>query len=204
MQGLVNPDQDLALVRCATRLRDETRSRYAGADRSSLRAIPALRAYSEYYKHFGKTYHVQLQLESILFKGKAITGPSAIVHAMFIAELRNLLLTAAHDLSELQGGLIVDVSVGEERCTLPGGAEQVLKPNDMYIRDEVGVLSSIILGPVQRARITPETRSAIFTVYAPLGIGAEKLDRHLSDLEAAVRLFSPEAQVEDRALIRAE
>jgi DNA/RNA-binding domain of Phe-tRNA-synthetase-like protein len=204
LHGLVNPDQDPALALAASDLCDAIRSRYAGADRSALRTIPTLRAYSEYFKRFGKTYHVQLQLESVLFKGKAITGASAIVHAMFIAELRNMLLTAAHDLSEVQGELTVNVSVGDERCTLLGGTEQTLKPKDMYIRDEVGVLSSIICGPCQRAHITSETRSVVFTTYAPLGISPDEIDRHLSDLEATVRLFSPEAKVEYRALIRAE
>jgi len=33
---------------------------------------PILKAYQEYYRRFKKTYHVQLQLESLLFKGKSI------------------------------------------------------------------------------------------------------------------------------------
>ncbi len=204
LQGLANPDRDPALARRASDLGDEIRSSYAGADRSSLRAISALRTYSEYYKRFGKSYHIQLQLESVLFKGKPITAPSAIVHAMFIEELRSMLLTAAHDLAEVKGGLSVDLSLGNERYTLLSGAAQQLQPKDMYIRDELGVLSSIIYGPSRRACITSGTRSAIFTVYAPMGISDDEVDRHLTRLEATVRLFSPNAAVENRALIRAE
>jgi len=201
MHGVVNPDQDGALTRRAADVQREIQSRYADANRSSLLAIPTLRSYSDYYRRFGKTYHVQLQLESILFKARPITGPSAIVHAMFIAELRNMLLTAGHDLDAVRGGLIVDVSVGDERYTLLNGVEQELKPDDMYIRDEVGILSSIIYGPDHRTRITPATRAVIFTVYAPAGISSDEVERHLADLEANVRLFSPQAEVEARALL---
>jgi DNA/RNA-binding domain of Phe-tRNA-synthetase-like protein len=80
---------------------------------------------------------------------------------------------------------------------------QKLKPDDMLIRDEVGILSSIIYGPDLRTRITPETRAVIFTVYGPPGISADEVDRHLADLEANVRLFSPQAEVEARGVLRA-
>ena len=203
MHGLVNPDLDTALQDRAAQLQAQIRTRFSGIDRTQLIATPTLRAYSNYYKRFGKTYHVQLQLESVLFKGKSIKGPSAIVQAMLIAELNNLLLTAGHDLARVQGGLTIDVSVGTERYTLLGGTEQTLKAGDMFIRDEEGILSSIIYGPDQRTRITSESRAVIFTVYAPPGISKEELETHLSDLEANVRVFSPHAEVETREVFTA-
>ena len=41
----------------------------------------------------------------------------------------------------------------------------------------------------------------IFTVYAPPGIMSDEVERHLTDLEQNVRLFSPQAEVEARALL---
>jgi hypothetical protein len=64
------------------------------------------------------------------------------------------------------------------------------------IRDDEGILSSILYGPDLRTRLTSETRAAIFTTYAPTGILQADLQTHLSDLEANVRLFSPRAEVE--------
>jgi len=196
MHGLMNPDLHTDLQDRAAQLQAQIRDRFAGFDRTQLVAIPTLQAYASYYKRFGKTYHVQLQLESILFKGKSITGPCAIVQAMFIAELKNQLLTAGHDLKTVQGSIVIDVSLGTERYTLLSGGEQSLKAGDMFIRDEKSILSSIIHGPDQRTRITSETRAVIFTVYAPLGIPKAELKTHLSDLEAYVRVFSPHAEVE--------
>ena len=70
-------------------------------DRPALLSHPVLQAYDAYYRQFKKTYHVQLQLESILFKGKSIPSVAALVEAMFMAEMNDLLLTAGHDLDAL-------------------------------------------------------------------------------------------------------
>ena len=68
-------------------------------DRKSLRDLPVFAAYDAFYRSFKKTYHVQLQLESVVFKDKTIFSPSALVACMFMAELETGLLTAAHDLN---------------------------------------------------------------------------------------------------------
>ena len=58
-------------------------------DRVALRREPILKAYQEHYKRFEKTYHVHLQLESIVFKGKPIPTSVALVEAMFMAEVNS-------------------------------------------------------------------------------------------------------------------
>jgi len=93
-----------------------------------LRALPILQAYHTYYKRFDKTYHVQLQLESLVFKGKDFPNVAALVECMFMAELNDLLLTAVHDWDNLRMPLRLDVANGDESYTLPNGQEQVLKP----------------------------------------------------------------------------
>ncbi len=203
MQGVVNPDRDAALQDRAAEVQSQIRGRFSASSRAQMLAIPALRAYSGYYKRFGKTYHVQLQLESVLFRGKTITGPSALVEAMLIAELNSLLLTAGHDIDSVQGPLTVDVSAGAESYTVLAGGGKTLKAGDMFIRDEEGILSSIIYGPDQRTRITSETTAVLFTVYAPPGIARAQLEAHLLDLESNVRLSSPHAKVEIREVFPA-
>lgn len=203
LRRVVNPERDAALEACAAEVASQLRARFSGADRSALAATPALRAYADYYKRFDKTYHVRLQLESVVFKGKPITGSSALVLAMFVAELKNMLLTAVHDLGAVRGGLTVDASTGTESYKRLNGEEQVLKPGDMFIRDEEGILSSIVYGPDWRTRITPQTSSAVFTVYAPVGISSDELETHMADLESMVRLFSPEVVVETREVLSA-
>ena len=158
--------------------------------------MPVLQAYNAYYRRFKKSYHVQLQLESMVFKGKGLPSVAALVEAMFMSEVKNLLLTAGHDLDKTQGPLTLQVAQGDETYLLLRGQPQTLKAGDMFIADDAGVLSSIIYGPDQRTAIGPETRRAVFTVYAPPGIAAPAVQEHLEDIRHNVLCIAPAAQVE--------
>ena len=171
------------------------RSRFSDHDRAALKALPTIQAYDAYYKRFKKTYHVLLQLESVALKGKPIPSVAALVEAMFMAELKNLLLTAGHDLEAIQTPVRLDVSDGSERYVRINGQEQVLKPGDMMIADAKGVISSVLYGPDQRTQITSDTQQVFFTVYAPAGIGEQTVRQHLHDIEANIMLVAPEAEV---------
>lgn len=180
----------------ADRLEAGLRERFAGFDRPALAALPTLQAYKEYYKRFKKTYHVLLQLESVVLKDRPLPRATPLVQAMFMAELKNQLLTAGHDLASLQGGLRLGVAAGDESYTTLSGEVQELKPGDMFISDEGGVISSVIYGPDQRTRLQPGTRAAVYTVYAPPGIGAQAVYRHLEELRDFVQAAFLQARVE--------
>lgn len=196
MRQVRNPDVDPALDMRSGLLEVELRRRYAGWDRAALKASPILAAYHAYYRHFGKTYHVMLQLESVAFKGHPVGGTGSLVRAMLMAELDTLLLTAGHDQQALRGPIGIHVATGEERTTRLDGQEQTLKDGDMYIADAEGVLSSILYGPDVRTRVVAGTHAVLYTVYAPPGIPPERVREHLSGLEDLVRLASPKAVTE--------
>ncbi len=196
MRAVHNPASHPELEHCKEDLLRELHSRFGNLDRSQLQALPALRVYGAYYKRFNKTYHVHLQLESILFKGKSIPSGIALVEAMFMAEIKNMLLTAGHDLDTLQLPIRLDVTRGDEVYTLMRGQPQQVKPGDMSISDGLGIISNIIYGPDQRTQIQPVTRNVIYTTYAPAGIPQASITRHLQDIEGYVRTFSPVAKTE--------
>lgn len=195
MRGVINPAFHADLEKRKVALEGEIRSRFPSADRAAVENQPVLQAYRAYYHRFKKTYHVQLQLESIL-KGKSIPKVAALVEAMFMAELDDLLLTAGHDLDRLELPVTLDASRGDESYTLLRGQEQVLKAGDMMMADRAGVVSCILYGPDQRTAINPETRNAMFTTYAPAGIGAQAVKEHLENIQRNVLIFAPAAQVE--------
>ena len=204
MKNVSNPKHHPALAARKAELENQLRTRFADYDRSAIKAIPTIQAYSIYYRRFRKTYHVQLQLESVAQKGKSIPRVAALVEAMFMAELKNLMLTAGHDLDVAQQPIRIDVADGSERYVLINGQEQVLKAGDMYIADAQGVISSIIYGPDRRTQITAKTRQAIFTVYAPEGIEQEAVRRHLKDMRDNVMLVTPEAEVTELEVYTAD
>jgi len=203
MSPVANPDRSPKLETHRQALEVDLRSSFAALDRSQLKSHPLVAPYTAYYKRFDKTYHVQHQLESIVFKGKSIPQAAALVEAMFMAELKNMVLTAGHDLANVRGQLAVDVASGTERYDTLRGMQQTLKPGDMFIRDEEGVLSSIIYGPDHRTCITPATTRVLFTAYAPVGVPPDRLRAHLRDLSDFVLAVSPEAQVQYTAVIAA-
>jgi DNA/RNA-binding domain of Phe-tRNA-synthetase-like protein len=196
MHRVENPANNAVLEDRKAALEAQLRSMYAGKDRSAIRSEPIMQAYEVYYRRFKKTYHVQLQLESIAFKGKSIPTVAALVEAMFMAEVKNLLLTAGHDLNIIQLPITLDVSTGEERYTLLRGSEQELKEGDMMMFDRAGIISSILYGPDLRTQIRPGTQDVVYTVYAPAGIEHASILRHLQDIQETVLEFSPHGDTE--------
>ncbi len=194
MKNVTNPPQCPALDKQKEALENQIRARFSGQDRAAILALPVIQAYEAYYKPFKKTYHVQLQLESIAFKGKTLPNIAALVEAMFMAEIKNLLLTAGHDLDKVQTPVKMEVAKGDEVYTLLRGQEQALKAGDMFMADRAGVISSIIYGPDQRTPITNETRNVIFTIYAPPGIEDATVKQHLMDIQQNVMVVAPQAQ----------
>jgi len=122
---------------------------------------------------------------------------------MFMAELANLILTAGHDLDAMTPPLRADVTADGDRYILLNGAEAVLERGDMIMADGVGIVASVLRGPDQRTRITPETRHVLFAAYAPADVGVDAVRNHLDDIQANVRLVAPEAQTEELATLTA-
>jgi DNA/RNA-binding domain of Phe-tRNA-synthetase-like protein len=176
--------------------------RYRGFARQDLLALPVMAAYARYYRRFNKTYHVQLQVESIVLKGKHLPTVSALVDANFMAEMDTLVLSAGHDVGKLQGATSIDVARdGDGLTQMTGGAPKAVPVGDMIMRDALGVCCSIIYGQDNRSPISPETSHVLYVAYAPAGVPVDTVDAHLQLIEAHVRLISPLAMLEQRQLL---
>jgi DNA/RNA-binding domain of Phe-tRNA-synthetase-like protein len=202
MSGVHNPEQSDALE---TRKRELEESLRADAARiEGLGTEPKVRAYLDYYKAHGKTYHVKAQWESVAVKGKSIPSRAALVEAMYMAELKNLILTAGHDLTAVALPIRVDVTREEDRYVLMNGTERVLDAGDMMMVDGEDIISSVLQGPDRRTRITPATREVVFAVYAPAGVGDSAVRTHLEDIGANVLLVAQQAETRLLATLTAE
>ena len=197
MQNVTNPRRHAELERRKQALEAELRARFAGHSKAALAALPAMRAYRDYYKRFRKTYHVLLQLRSVALEGKPLPGVAALVEASFMAELKNGLLTAGHDLDRVQEPITLSVAGGDEEYVLLNGREQTLKAQDMIMRDAQGVICSVIYGLDRRTAIGPGTRRVMFVVYAPEGISTQAVQEHLQEMQENVGLIAPEGLVEE-------
>ncbi|MDF1499870.1 MAG: phenylalanine--tRNA ligase beta subunit-related protein [Anaerolineales bacterium] len=200
MNEVANPLSHPRLEAHKAELERELRRRYARKERADLRAEPRPAAYDHFYRQFKKTYHLQLQLESVC-SGRPISSVATLVEAMIMAELEDLLLTAGHDLDTVHPPIQIEVADGTEAYTTMKGEMQTLKCGDLFIHDAEGVLSSLIYGPDRRSRIRPETKHVLFTTYAVPGIWAADLLAHLKNLRDHVLLIAPEADVEYMGIV---
>ena len=142
----------------STRLNDRKREveahlrqHFLNFTRQDFLALPVMAAYQQYYKRFKKTYHVQLQVESIVLKGKNLPDVSPLVDANFIAEMETWVLTAGHDVARLLPPIALDVSREGDQIVQLNGAAKAIRAGDMVMRDANGVSCTILYGQDNRS-----------------------------------------------------
>ena len=177
-----------------TETEESLRARCDSMDRAALRELPVYREYAAYYRRFDKSYHVLMQLESIVLKGKHVPKVSNLVTAMFAAELSSGVLTAGHDLDLLDLPLDVSLASPDEAYALLGKETlQNMKDGDLRVADRRGVIGSILYGPDDRSPIGPETKNVLYLVYGVPGVSRDAIREHLERLWERVSSLSPNA-----------
>ena len=169
---------------------------YANFTRKEFLELPVMAAYQRYYKQFEKTYHVLLQLESIVLKGKNLPNVSPLVDACFLAEVETLILTASHDAGCLKPPLMIDVTRNGDQFTRMGGDPKILPPGDMAMRDQTGVVCTILYGQDNSSPVTKSTDHVVYVSYVPAGIESTHVKHHLAMIEDYIKMFAPDSTVE--------
>jgi len=204
VSGLDRPGSSAKLDARKQEIEAALRERYKGFTRQDFLALPVIAAYDRYYKRFNKTYHVQLQIESIVLKGKHLPNVLPVVDANFMAEVETLILTAGHDCDRLRGPMAIDVSREGEQMTQMNGGSKAVRSGDMIMRDADVICCSVIYGQDARSPVSHETSRALYVAYAPAGVPADKVEAQLRGIEANLRLFSAELVVAQHRLLTSE
>lgn len=189
VRGCPNRARAVALQPVQRDVESRLRRRFSDAP---IDGDPVAQAYAGYFRRFGTRYPVAHQAKTIL-SGRPIESPSALVAAMFTAEVDRLILTSGHDLEALAGGLTVDVAQEGDRYTKINGKEQQLKAGDMVVRDGKGVIASVLYGPDFRTRLRAESSAALFGAWCPTGLAARAVAEYLGFLSALLSQEWPEA-----------
>ena len=185
-------------------IEERLREKYASFSRNDFLELPVMGAYHHYYRKFGYTYHVLLQLESVVFKGKSLPNVSPLVDANFAAELETLILTAGHDVAILRDPVTIDVACEGDQITQMNGKQKDVPVGDMLMRDAGGVACTILRGQDNRSPISKTTTHVLYVSYAPAGISEAQVQAQLDMMEKHVRLFAPKCEVEQNTLICAK
>jgi DNA/RNA-binding domain of Phe-tRNA-synthetase-like protein len=143
---------------------------------------PVIQCYDDYYSKWEKTYPIEFQIKSIK-KGRTFPQVSTHVDSMFLAELENRILTSGHDGDDIKGTpLFALAEQGEEYIKL-NGKKQVLVKNDIILRDDNGILASILFGPALKTSIAIKTVNPVYFAWCPIGISTEIVDNHLTSIQ---------------------
>ena len=176
-----------------TQMEASFREKYGSFTRPDFNELPKIAAYRAYYKQFKKSYHVQLQVESIALKGKDLPKINPLVDFNFMAEMETLLLTAGHDVDKLLEPVVFDVSAEGDEIIQLNGEIRPMRPGDMIMRDAEGVRCSIIYGQDNRSPISKQTSRVLYVTYAPPGISSPMVQAHHDLLKTYMTEFFPEA-----------
>lgn len=195
MKNVQNLKNHLEFDRTKESVKNELLKQHANYNRADFVKSEPVCYYKNYYKKYKKTYPVLLQLESLVAKSIPLPNTSTLIEAMFIAELKNMLLTAAHDYDKIQFPIQLSLASGSESFVGISNKQQFTTINDMMLSDENGIISSILNGPDYRTKITEDTKNVVFYVYAPGDINAITIHNHLNDIINYVSIFAPEAKV---------
>jgi len=209
LSGVDNTRHSPALNARKRQVEQRLRQAYAGYSRKDFLALPVLAAYARYYRQFDKTYHVLLQVESLALRGRNLPDVSPLVDANYTAEVETLVLTAGHDVEKLAAPVVIDVSrAGDMLAQMSGLAlmnvpKRAIQPGDMVMRDREGICCTILYGQDNRSPITVETQHVLYVAYCPAGVPRDVVEAQLEQIEANVRLFAPQARLEQKKILDA-
>jgi DNA/RNA-binding domain of Phe-tRNA-synthetase-like protein len=201
ISGIYNTQLAPALDQEKRAIEVRLREKYAGFSREDFLELPVMQAYHRYYRGFGYTYHVLLQLESVALKGKSLPSVSPLVDANFAAELVTLILTAGHDVAHLAAPVTIDVARIGDEINQMGGNRKDIPAGDMVMRDAQGVACTILRGQDNRSPISKATTHVLYVSYVPEGVAEAQVRAQLDSMEKHVRLFSPACRVEQSTIL---
>ena len=145
-----------------------------------------VKKYNLFYKKFGSKVPMEFQIRSVL-NNKEIPMIHPVLTCMFMAELKNIILTAVHNLDKLEDDTIeVLRSNGTEEYAKINEKVQKLKNNDIFAIDGTGIISSVLFGPDSRTKITDETKNFFFMCYS-FGLNNEEIESHMNDIIGYLR-----------------
>jgi DNA/RNA-binding domain of Phe-tRNA-synthetase-like protein len=197
-RGCANRPQALAIAAAKRAVEERLRERFPG---ETIDTDPVARVYAQYFRRYGGRYPVVHQAKTVL-GGRSIQSNSALVEAMFTAELDSLVLTSGHDLGALRFPLAVDIAVAGDTYTPLSGKDRMLKAGDMIVRDAEGIIASVAYGPDDRTQLRPDTDAALFGAWCPVGIAPTIVEAHLEKLAALLKQEWPASTVEPVRLVR--
>lgn len=131
--------------------------------------IRRVAAFDAYFAGQGLRSPLGGQIEMVRSKG--LPSGNVLVQALLLSETSTGLLMGAQDASSVRGTLVCDRAKAGE--SFRGMRREVrCRPDEIVLRDEEGIIASLLQGPDHRTRLTPETKDVVFFIFSVPGITA--------------------------------
>lgn len=131
------------------------------------RIMSRIRAFDSFFAANNSRSPLAGQLEMVRKKG--LPSGNVLVQALLLAEIGTGLLMGAQDVSAIEGDLIYDQAASGD--SFRGMRSEVqCQPGEIVLKDNLGIIASLLQGPDHRTRLKKETTDVVFFVFSVPGI----------------------------------
>jgi DNA/RNA-binding domain of Phe-tRNA-synthetase-like protein len=139
---------------------------------NSERVMRRIQAFDSFFAENDSRSPLGGQFEMVRRKG--LPPGNVLVQALLLAEMSTGLLMGAQDASAIEGELICDLAGSGE--TFQGMRNQVqCRPGEIVLKDNLGIIASLLQGPDHRTRLKKDTRDVVFFVFSVPGITVNEI-----------------------------
>jgi len=154
-------------------------------DAADVKRIAEHRAF---HTNFGKSYPIEFQIKSLI-EGKDIPTLSTLTDVLFMTEMKHYCIISGHSLPTLYENLIFDLSDGETYVKI-NGKSQKLKTDDIVLKQEGQVITSLLYGPDDSTKITNATNNCLYLFWFASYIDAREIKQIVNDFKNYLKLIS--------------
>lgn len=137
-----------------------------------------------------------MQVESFILKNREFRRDNYLNCIPFLSELKNHMLLGSHDVSKIEGNLILYSSDNKEPFTGMGDRMIHTYPHDVSGRDDNGIILSLISGADNRTCLSNDSRHIIYLIFGVPGINKEDIIKVKDELVSYINILDCDSKYE--------
>ena len=153
--------------------------------------IKEINEHKIFHEKFGKSYPIEFQVKSIK-NGKKIPAESVLRDILFVSEMKHYCIISGHDAQSLHGDLVFDLSDGNEHYVKINDKPQALKPNDIVLKDNGQIITSLLYGPGISTKINETTNNCLYLFWFCSPITKIETDKIIKEFKENLKNISHE------------
>jgi DNA/RNA-binding domain of Phe-tRNA-synthetase-like protein len=139
---------------------------------NSERIMRRIQAFDSFFAENDSRSPLGGQFEMVRRKG--LPPGNVLVQALLLSEMSTGLLMGAQDASVIEGELICELAGSGE--SFKGMRNEVqCRPGEIVLKDNVGIIASLLQGPDHRTRLKKDTKDVVFFVFSVPGITVSEI-----------------------------